>query len=768
MLFRFEKIKVKARNGSWPAWLWRFTFLSLLTASLVAGTLGAASPAMAQAGTAGDWYRLRTNSVPYMPQNVTLDAAGGLWVTAVEGSEYEPSVWYLPPGSLAGPFQYVTDKGRNNLLSASSNPPVVKPQLNAPVLHAIRDKGGNTWYALKNRKVLCEKADHTWRTYDMPDSSPYQPSVDTTNVDSAHRIRLIDKPDGSQEKLLIAIRGIVRINAGFSVVETRQVYEIYNNYFIRDALIDSQNRYWVTSQMGVEQGTSLVNTTYVKDLFPADPSAASGTNITRIVEDASHNIWFGSNNAGNDIYCYTTGGQWIKYARGLVNDIAAGNDGSVWFGAVYYDSNDKSTGGVLRYNPTGGGQWTRYTQANLGLDSGAVSSLAVDGTGLWFATAYNPSIPGNGTGVHYLTFSAGQPNMTHYTYRGSSTTLTSLRFSYIAADLSGGVWFPAYDDTSISRLKADGSWQLFRQTGNGSFGSFGFAGVAVDSKNRVYFAPQNASPVAYDATATAEQWVNLPNIPFSEFYYYGVYIDPQDGKWFHGAFGVYHLDGANIGWTRFSQAEIAEFPDNRVDGVLVDDAGNVWFMTWGGIALMKKDPQGGPPTWYKFTSADGSGYTGGYRVYQDDSGQVWNAAGQQFNAVNNSWITVADKSAFNHRQLRFLNGKVPADMDLTNALPPITALEERNMTIDTSGNLYFSGGMSSGLSSVNVGIVVSPPLPGDIDRNGRVDLADAILTAKIMVGLPATGMSTTGDVNGGKTIGSAEFIYILQRLAGLR
>ena len=521
---------------------------------------------LAQTAATEGWYRLRTNSVPYEPQNVALDAlTGGLWVSAVDGTEYTPGVWYRPPGAPAGPsFQYFTNDRRNNLLGTAYNPPIEKPQLNATVLYAVRDKGGNTWYALKNRKVLCEKADHSWLTIDMPDSSIYQPGVDTTGVDSVHRIRLIDKLDGTQEKLLIAMRGIIRINAGFSVVETRQVYEPYNNYFIRDALIDSQGRYWVTSEMGVEKGTSLVNTIYIKDLFPTDPSAATGTMITRIVEDSIGNIWFGSDSySGDGIYCYTASGQWIKYADGLVNtigkrvhDIAAGSDGSVWFGAVY-----SGDGGILCYVPAGGGQWTRYTKADLGLDSGEITSLAVDGTGLWFATAYDPSVPGNGTGVHYLTFNEGQPNVTHYTYRGNSTTLTSLRFSYIAADRSGGVWFPSYDnrlppydDASIARLKADGSWQQFRQAGTQSLGSFGFAGVAVDSKNRVYFAPQNSPPVAYDVTA--EKWIDLPAAPFTDYYYYGVYIDPQDGKWFHGAYFVYYLDPDNTVWTSYSTAAI--------------------------------------------------------------------------------------------------------------------------------------------------------------------------------------------------------------------
>ncbi|MCE5266245.1 MAG: transcriptional regulator [Deltaproteobacteria bacterium] len=726
--------------------------------------------AMAQTAETDGWYRLRTNSVPYEPQNVALDPSGGLWVSAVDGVEYAPGVWYRPPGASAGPsFQYLTNDPRNNLLSPLYNPPIVKPQLDAPVLYAVRDKDGNTWYALKNRKVLCEKADHSWLTIEMPDSSIYQPGVNTTGVDSAHRIRLIDKTDGTQEKLLIAMRGIIRIDAGFSVVETRQVYTQWNNDFINDALIDHQGRYWVASNRGVEKGTSLVNTTYATIEFPdndAVPAAGGESPITSIEEDSQGNIWFGSDSYGdNGVHCYTGGVNWIKYDLGSllsgisskVHAIASGAAGSVWFGGSY--------SGLLRYDPAGGGQWTRYTKNDLGLESADILGLAFDGTGLWFTTGYDPSIPGNGTGVHYLTLSAqGQANVTHYTYRGNSTTLTSLRFSYIAADLSGGVWFPAYDSPSIARLKADGSWQQFSQAGTGSFGGFGFAGVAADSKNRVYFAPLNAPPVAYDVAA--EQWINLPGNPFSEFYYYGVYADPQDGKWFHGAYFVYYLDSNNTGWTSIGTDTITPaFPANYyVDGVLADDAGNVWFMCRYEIVLLEKDPEGGAPTWFRFTNGDGTGYTGGYRVYQDDSGQVWNAAKQKFDPENNGWLPVAaDTSVLDHRHLRFLNGRIPVDLDLSGALPPVTLLEERNMTLESRGTIYFTGS----LGNVLAGIVAFGLPGGDMDLNGRVDLADAILVAKSLVGMPLQAFAGR-DVNGDGKIGLAEMIHVLQRVSGLR
>ena len=405
--------------------------------------------------------------------------------------------------------------------------------------------------------------------------------------------------------------------------------------------------------------------------------------------------------------------------------------------------------------PENGGEWTHFTQADLGLQSGQVLSMEFDNGGLWFTTAYTPTVVGNGTGVHYLRFNGEQPAATHYTYRDSSTTLTTLNYKFIAADRSGNVWFPG-DDPRVARLNTDGTWTQFHNAGGKPFGNFGFAGVAADSKNRVYFAPQNARPVAYDVNI--EQWIDLPSMSYTDYFYYGAYADPEDGKWFYGAFGIYYLDPENSAWTWYDSSNTELFPDYRVDGVLMDDGGNAWFMTWYGIALMKKDPDGGESTWFKFSRGDDSGYTGGYRVYQDDAGQIWNANKQKFNAEDNTWADAADTSAFDQRNLRFLNGRVSAGMDLSDALEPKPVLDERNMTIDSRGTIYFSGGS---------GIMAFGPPKGDLDGSGIVDLTDAVLAGKVLVD-EAAGIYANGDVSGDFKIGLAEIIFILQRVSGLR
>jgi Ca2+-binding EF-hand superfamily protein len=62
---------------------------------------------------------------------------------------------------------------------------------------------------------------------------------------------------------------------------------------------------------------------------------------------------------------------------------------------------------------------------------------------------------------------------------------------------------------------------------------------------------------------------------------------------------------------------------------------------------------------------------------------------------------------------------------------------------------------------------------GDINGDGYVDIADAVLALKILSGADATGIrpnypASGADVNGDGKIGIQELEYILQRLGNLR
>jgi len=374
-------------------------------------------------------------------------------------------------------------------------------------------------------------------------------------------------------------------------------------------------------------------------------------------------------------------------------------------------------------------------------------------------------VKGNGTGVHALNLA--DSSLVSYTYRESSTALTSNQITHMAGDLSGGVWFAAYDDPSVSRVKANGEWVQCRTDKMDlpwALGTGKISGIGVDSHNIVYMAPNRRAPLAYDIPM--EQWITLPAGPSDDTTFYNLYVDPKDGKWFCGSEFVYHLNADNSAWEIYDTTDTNKFPEYHIQYALMDGEENMWFMSTfilnpAKVSLMKKDPSGGASTWYVFVYGDASGYLGGPRLYLDNDGNVWNSASQRFDSTANTWITQTDTTPFEKRYMRFLNGRIPADMDMTGALSNVTATAQDTMTLDTQGNIYFAGG----LGSVNAGIVVRSPVMGDINRNALVELDDAVQNLRIVSGQSSPAQAKTVALDGNGKIGPGEMIFILRKLA---
>jgi len=90
-----------------------------------------------------------------------------------------------------------------------------------------------------------------------------------------------------------------------------------------------------------------------------------------------------------------------------------------------------------------------------------------------------------------------------------------------------------------------------------------------------------------------------------------------------------------------------------------------------------------------------------------------------------------------------------------------------------SGKLLYNDVTGNPRELVAVGdhsIVVREIGPGDINRDGSVDLDDAILALKILCGVDTGGASIQAgaDVNGDNVIGLAEAAYVLQYVAEMR
>jgi len=711
-----------------------------------------------------DWRRIRTNSVPYSPEDITIDSDGGGWVTAASNTEYDPGVWYLSPAKSQ--FQYFTNSKANNWLGQGYNTLLVKPHLNDEVNYVLKDKAGNIWYALNNRTVLCERPDASILSFAMENTQSETGFPITTNVDSAHAIRLIENSDGTQDVLLIGATNLKRIDSTLKVADSRTEYISGNQSYINDLFIDSHGRCWVANGYGLQygSGTSLLGTTYLEySDYKNDPDIpGSPEPITAIAEDTLGNLWFTSSNG---LYCLTAPNgtdDWVKYdlsalaqTSNIVTAMAQGTNGVMWFASAYQ--------GIVKYTPETG--WSRITCASLGLPSEMVLSLAQHNNTLWFTAG-----EGNyDRGLHALNLE--DSSVASYTYRGSSTTLTSHRINSIAADLSGGVWFAAYDLPSVARLKPDGTWVQYREDTMDLIyerGSGGIAGIGVDRGNIVFMAPNRRAPIAYDIKT--EKWIDLPAGPPDETYFYGLYIDPENGKWFLGADHVYYLNADNTSWTLYDTSDETKFHDYRIQRALMDNAGNLWFMgsfVSGELTLMKKAPEGGSASWIKFKTGDETNYKGGSWVFQDKNGQVWNTGAQVYNPETRQWIDQSDTSLFDKRPLRFLNGTLSANMDIAGAPVPVENVDQERMTVDTNGNIYFCGGMVW-LQSINAGIVVRSPVKGDMNRDNRIQLDDTLLSLESFTGGELDFQATPSEVNGNARVDAIESIYMLQKITGSR
>ena len=358
----------------------------------VAGALFLSLPLVAMAETqpgSGDWYRLRTNHVPFRPAEINLDVQGRLWMCAVE--EYAPAVWRLDPQT--GTVDYISNSRKNNNLKEGYVNFLHKPQLDAEVVYVQPDPRGNTWYALKNKGVWCEKADGQWLGFTRENTGQQLPS------DDFQRIRLIEKSDGGIQVLLISYDGLALIDEAYQLLKVRPREMPYNNYMFNDALFDSQGRYWVGRNNGLEMGDSLFYTPGVSYSFPNQESLPPvETPVTRMLEDRQGNLWFISNAyTAKGIYCYRADGAWECYdlqnlvsSRNQVICLTEDKSGNIWFGLSY--------GGLLRCIPIGDeGVWTVYSGASLGFASDVILAISPTDDGICFITGYDPGIPGNGT-----------------------------------------------------------------------------------------------------------------------------------------------------------------------------------------------------------------------------------------------------------------------------------------------------------------------------------------------------------------------------------
>jgi hypothetical protein len=85
--------------------------------------------------------------------------------------------------------------------------------------------------------------------------------------------------------------------------------------------------------------------------------------------------------------------------------------------------------------------------------------------------------------------------------------------------------------------------------------------------------------------------------------------------------------------------------------------------------------------------------------------------------------------------------------------------------LDSEEEIVVDGDIGAGVLLTTI----RPPILGDVNGDGLVNLADAIVVLKVMAKMEqGEVVPTTGDVNGDGKIGLAEASYVFQKAAGLR
>jgi hypothetical protein len=709
-------------------------------------------------GTAGTWYSIRTNGVPQSPTNLSRGQSGDLWITSE--SNNEKGAWRWP---AAGNLLHIAGQSADNNLGEDVNM-LVKPELaGKDVTYVVDDSDGNTWYATYAHGVLVQKADNSWVTFNTTETG-------VRNLADNHIWRIRFAAGGNT--ILVGPLGAYVVDSAFAITQQRTGV-IYNNDHIQDAMKDSAGNWWVLTNRGPHRGSSLLNAAHVSTLYSGVSNVPQNdTPANRIEQDASGNLWFIVNGYGGDgIYCLTTADVWEKYTAANVGvaglaaaDLSIAANGDVWFGLLYGNAT-RWGNGIARFRRGSG--WWRVDMKDLNIQSYSVTSVELIGNKLWFTSGYNPEITGNGTGVHYLTLDANgdKTGLQSYDYMTSSNTVPSNRCRAVAADKSGNVWFGAYDRTTLSRRKANGTWE----TWNGTAGegmttfpiNFGIVAIGVDSANIVYFVTHDTPPFAYNANTG--QWMNLPNAGIID-YPYGLFIDKQDNKYFYCADGAYKLSADNAVWTAYpTTGPGTGLADQIVDnGVRVDRYGNVWFGTRGGLSMLSIEG-----TWTNFTGAMA------YKPVLDDIGEVWTTTGQKYDYITKTWITPEDNSAWANRNITFPNGTVFMGTDRSRARGIVvdftgsggrTALDDDMMTLGLDGTVY----QGQWAFSSDLGVIAfQPPVdalsisPGSRDHNSGISTGHEITVAANRAWSVSTSAPWIGIAQGESGAGDGLIRYAL-------
>ncbi|MGA2624555.1 MAG: two-component regulator propeller domain-containing protein [Bacteroidota bacterium] len=310
-------------------------------------------------------------------------------------------------------------------------------------------------------------------------------------------------------------------------------------------------------------------------VFNTQNSGIASDSINCIMQDVNGSMWFGTDNGASNLL----EGSWSNYQKQLefvtqhggigrvVNALAVGKDGSVWFGL--------NGGGIRRFNRFGatGAQWLMYTMPSLA--SNFVLGEAEDTPGnVWVGTS-------QGANEFIPTQSATDP------LGGSWRSLTNgvlpaepiRAVSINPADNS--IWFGT-DNQGIVWTDGDLNWYIDAPRDK----PFPVTSLAFDANNILWVG--TLGDWAYMYTQGSFEWMQYSDTssagcPVSvSSIVYSVAVDYHGTAWFGTDQGLSRYDRKN--WTTFTHSN-SPVPNDEITALLIDYNGNLWIGTTNGVAV---------------------------------------------------------------------------------------------------------------------------------------------------------------------------------------
>jgi ligand-binding sensor domain-containing protein/PKD repeat protein len=582
---------------------------------------------------------------------------------------------------------------------------VANSGLGSDYVYAVAvDEAGNTWFAVEEG-VSVHLADGTWTTYTTAstDSGLGSDYVYAIAVDEAGNAWFATEPDWDDDLG-------EEVGGGVSVLLTDGTWITYTvansglgSDYVYAIAVDKESNVWFATEpywdddLGEEVGGGvsvlLADGTWTTYTTASTDSGLGSDYVYAIAVDKEGNAWFA---VEEGVSVLLADGTWTTYTTdnsGLGSDyvraIAVDEEGNAWFATEPFwddDLGEEVGGGVSVL--LADGSWRQY-DASDGLGSDDVTAIAVapDGT-RWVATYPNPDLgqPGGVTAIRgpLAVLSPWQSYTAPFEELGSGYYFQGV--DQVAADPAGNRWFlatwggegcmaylfrlPADESAwqsfeaplceasdmavdgagtvwlatwgGVQALDAHGDWTPYTvESTEGGILSDQVTAIAVDAEDRVWFATEGGGVSVLSGTTWITYTAGKSGLPSD--WVRDVVVDDAGNAWF--VMGPPQWEGSGEGvsvrlasgaWITYTMAN-SPLPSDDVRAIAVDDAGNAWFATapyWdeeleeevgGSLTLRRADG-----TWAVYTDADGLPTGEIYRIAVARDGTVWLACGVEY------------------------------------------------------------------------------------------------------------------------------------------